>query len=225
MTEACRDRRGSLAVAAMGRLEPAEQDALDAHVDRCETCRSELRELTAVARALEHADADRVRSGERPQPRRELRREVLARVATERAARLHRRRLRLAAAAAALVIVGSVLVWAMQRTGEVPAEQVELNPAPGVVTEARASAVLEPRPWGTQIHVEVAGLEPGTEFEVWLLRFDDSRVPAGTFVAATDRTRTMQVVAAAGLPPDQAQGIGLSIEAEPVLYGHLRDPE
>ena len=223
MTEACRDRRGSLAVAAMGRLEPAEQAALDAHVDQCDACRSELRELTAVARAFEAADADRVRSGERPLPRLELRREVLARVASERAARLRWRRLGLAGAAAALVIVASLLVWVVQRTGDVPGEQVELDAARGVVTDARGSAVLEPRPWGTQIHLEVVGLEPGTEFEVWLLRLDDSRVPAGTFVAAAGRT--MQLMAAAGLPPDQAQGVGLSTEADPVLYGHLRDPE
>lgn len=223
MTEACRDRRGSLAVAAMGRLEPAEQAALDAHVDRCDACRSELRELTAVARAFETADADRVRSGERPLPRPELRREVLARVATERAARLRRRRLGLAGAAAALVIVASLLVGVVQRTGDVPGEQVELDAARGVVTDARGSAVLEPQPWGTQIHLEVVGLEPGTEFEVWVLRLDDSRVSAGTFVAAAGPV--MQVVAAAGLPPDQAQGVGLSAEADPVLYGHLRDPE
>ena len=208
-------------MAAMGRLEPAEQAALDAHVDQCDACRSELRELITVARAFAHADPDRVRSAERPRP--ELRREVLARAATERAARLHRRRLGLAAAAAALVIVASLLVWAMSRTGETPAQQVELGPAPGVVTDARATAILEPQQWGTQIHLELAGLEPGTAYEVWLLRFDDSRVPAGTFVATTGPT--MQVVAAASLPPDQAQGVGLSIEANPVLYGHLRDPE
>jgi predicted anti-sigma-YlaC factor YlaD len=221
VTKACRDRRGSLAVAAMGRLEPAEQAALDAHVDQCDACRSELRELTTVARVFEHADADRVRSAERPRP--ELRREVLARVATERAARLRRRRLGLAAAAAALVVAASVLAWVLQRTGDITGEQVELNPARGVVTDAWASAVLEAQPWGTQIHLEVVGLEPGTEFEVWLLRLDDSRVSAGTFVTAAGRT--MQVVAAAGLPPDQAQGVGLSTEADPVLYGHLRDPE
>jgi predicted anti-sigma-YlaC factor YlaD len=207
----------------MGRLEPAEQDALDAHVDQCDACRSELRELTAVARAFEDADADRVRSGERPLPRPELRREVLARVATERAARLRRRRLGLAVAAAALVIVASLLVGVVQRTDDVPGEQVELDAARGVVTDARGSAVLEPQPWGTQIHLEVVGLEPGTEFEVWVLRLDDSRVSAGTFVAAAGPV--MQVVAAAGLPPDQAQGVGLSAEADPVLYGHLRDPE
>lgn len=223
MTKACRDRRGSLAVAAMGRLEPAEQAALDAHVDQCDACRSELRELTAVARAFETADADRVRSGERPLPRPQLRREVLGRVATERAARLRRRRLGLAVAAAALVIVASLLIGVVQRTDDVPGEQVELDAARGVVTDARGSAVLEPQPWGTQIHLEVVGLEPGTEFEVWVLRLDDSRVSAGTFVAAAGPV--MQVVAAAGLPPDQAQGVGVSAEADPVLYGHLRDPE
>jgi predicted anti-sigma-YlaC factor YlaD len=207
----------------MGRLEPAEQAALDAHVDQCDACRSELRELTAVARAFETADADRVRSGERPLPRPQLRREVLARVATERAARLRRRRLGLAVAAAALVIVASLLVGVVQRTDDVPGEQVELDAARGVVTDARGSAVLESQPWGTQIHLEVVGLEPGTEFEVWVLRLDDSRVSAGTFVAAAGPV--MQVVAAAGLPPDQAQGVGLSTEADPVLYGHLRDPE
>jgi hypothetical protein len=223
VTEACRDRRDSLAVAATGRLEPAERAALGAHVDRCDACRSELRELTAVARMVEDADADRVRSGERPLPRPELRHEVLARVATERAARLRRRRLGLAGAAAALVIVASLLVGVVvQRTDEVPGDQVELDAARGVMTDARGSAVLEPQPWGTQIHLEVVGLEPGTEFEVWVLRLDDSRVPAGTFVAAAGPT---QVVAAAGLPPDQAQGVGLSTATHPFLYGHLRDPE
>lgn len=222
MTEACRDRWGSLAAAAMGRLEPAEQAALDAHVDRCDACRSELRELTAVARAFEYADADRVRSGERPLPRPELRREVLARVATQQATRLRRRRLRLAGAAAALVIVAGLLVWVVQRTGDVPGDQVELDAAPGVVTDARGSAVLEPQPWGTQLHLEVVGLDPGTEFEVWVLRLDDSRISAGTFVAAAG---PMRVTAAAGLPPDQAQGVGLSTQADPILYGHLRSPE
>jgi anti-sigma factor RsiW len=222
VTEACRDRRHSLAVAATGRLEPAERAALDAHVDRCDACRFELRELTTVARAFEDTDADRVRSGERPLPRPELRHEVLAQVAAERAARLRRRRLGLAGAAAAVVILASLLVGVLQRTGDGPGEQVELDAAPGVVTDARGSAVLEPRPWGAQIHLEVVGLDPGTQFEVWVLRLDDSRVSAGTFVATAGRT--MQVVAAAGLPPDQAQGIGLSTKADPVLYGHLRDP-
>ena len=55
MTEACRDRRESLAVAALGQVEPAEQAALKAHVGRCDACRFELRELTAVARAFEEA--------------------------------------------------------------------------------------------------------------------------------------------------------------------------
>lgn len=210
-------------MAAVGRLDPAEQAALDAHVDQCDGCRSELRELTAVAGGFEQADADRVRSGERPRPRPELRREVLARVATERAARLRRRRLGLAGASVALVILASLLVGVMRREADVPGERVELDPAVGVVTQARGSAVLEPQPWGTQIHLEVVGLEPGTEFEVWVLTLDDSRVPAGTFVAAAGRM--MQVVAAAGLPPDQAQGVGLSTKADPVLYGHIRDPE
>src|ERR687897_406617 len=54
------------------------------------------------------AGPPRVRSGERPRPRPEMRRKVLARVASERAARVRRRRLGLAAAATALVIVASV---------------------------------------------------------------------------------------------------------------------
>jgi anti-sigma factor RsiW len=40
----------------MGRLDPAEQAALDAHVDQCDACRSELRELTAVVQAFQEAD-------------------------------------------------------------------------------------------------------------------------------------------------------------------------
>ena len=52
MTDPCRDWRGALGAAALGRLDPAEEIGLRAHLDGCADCRAELRELTAVANAL-----------------------------------------------------------------------------------------------------------------------------------------------------------------------------
>ena len=54
MSDPCRDWRGALGAAALGGIDPAEEIGLRAHLDGCATCRAELRELTAVARALDH---------------------------------------------------------------------------------------------------------------------------------------------------------------------------
>ena len=53
MSDPCRDWRGALGAAALGEIDPAEEIGLRAHLDGCAACRAELRELTAVARALD----------------------------------------------------------------------------------------------------------------------------------------------------------------------------
>ena len=47
----------------------------------------------------------------------------------------------------------------------------------GVSVDAR----LEPRPWGSDLTVDVRGFRPGTMCTVWLRRGDGTRVPAGSF--------------------------------------------
>ncbi|MGH9119993.1 MAG: anti-sigma factor domain-containing protein, partial [Acidimicrobiales bacterium] len=121
--------------------------------------------------------------------------------------------------AAAAALVGAVLaVGVLTRPGGPVGEEVALTgPAGGSAT---ATAVLEPRGWGTDIALEVEGLEPGTVYQIWLRRSDDTRFAAGSFVAVRS-TGTFHVDAASALQADQAAGIGISTGEETVLYGHL----
>jgi anti-sigma factor RsiW len=48
-SDACREWRGAIAAEALGEIEPAEAIALQAHLDACAVCRSELDDLAVVA--------------------------------------------------------------------------------------------------------------------------------------------------------------------------------
>src|SRR5690348_8442167 len=104
MSDACREVRGALGAAALGRLEPHEELALRAHLDGCADCRAELRDLTAVARSLPLADVTRVTDGA-SEPSRELGRKVVARIDRERVHARRRLRHRVLAGAAAAVAI------------------------------------------------------------------------------------------------------------------------
>src|SRR5690242_18911177 len=105
-SDACRDMRAALGAAALGRLDPAEEVALTAHLEGCAACRAEWRELESVARALPLADPAHFSDG-LPQPPSELADLVSRRVARERSAKRTRttRRVVLGAAAAVFVVL------------------------------------------------------------------------------------------------------------------------
>jgi predicted anti-sigma-YlaC factor YlaD len=217
VADACREQQGRLAMAAIGRLDEAESTALAAHLDQCEACRAELAELHSVTQALDEADPERAGAGERPQPRPVLRQTVLAQLAAA-TARRRRRRAVMAMAAAAVVVVAALAVGVVTRSDGPVGEEVALTGPPG--GSATATAVLKPRGWGTEIALEVAGLEPGTVYHLWLRQTDGSRVGAGSFVAVRS-SGSMSVEGACALHADQAAGVGVSSRGETVLYGHL----
>src|SRR5436189_6130973 len=109
MSDACRDVRGALGAAALGRIEPYEELALRAHLDGCPDCRAELRELTAVARSLPLADFTRVTEGA-SEPSRELGQNVVDRIDRERAIARRRIRHRVFAGAATAVAIAAAIV-------------------------------------------------------------------------------------------------------------------
>ena len=122
-----------------------------------------------------------------------------------------------AAAAAVLVVAGVVAVGLTRSDGRGGEEVALTGPEGGSAT---GTAVLTPRGWGTEIDLEVEGLDPGTVYNVWLRRSDDTRFAAGSFVAVRS-TGSMTVDTACALQADQAAGIGISTGEETVLYGHL----
>jgi anti-sigma factor RsiW len=179
----CRDWRGALASAAIGRLDDSERVALQAHLDGCSACRVELAELTAVARTLPRADLARV-ADESGEPPAHLETHILDRVADEQG-RSHRRRWRRVVAVAAVVVVGVGLgaVVATSRDRSTPAATVAF--ATGVEA-ASGRAELDARDTGTEVRLVATGLDPGDWYWLWLTGDGGDRVTAGTFRGTDD---------------------------------------
>jgi Putative zinc-finger len=178
-TESCREWRESLGAYALGQLPDGERAGLEAHLEGCPDCREEARALTGVAALLPLADPERLGPG--PQPPRELGARVMAAVGEERRGRKRRRRLRFglgfgaATAAAAAVVVLLVLGGGGQSP---PQQEIEFAAVPSGV---EIGAMLEPRAFGTEIHMYVSGIRSGTLCRVFLRGKDGKRYPAGSF--------------------------------------------
>ncbi len=178
--EGCRQWRESLGVHALGMLEGRERAALEAHLEGCAECRDEASSLAAVAGLLPLADPERL--GPAPEPSPGLAGRISAGIAAERRTARRRRRRRtgggLALGAAAAAVTVAVAVLVLPGGGSEPSERVEFGSLPPGM---QISAALDPRPFGTQIRMQVSGVRSGTLCRVFLRRTDGTRVAAGTF--------------------------------------------
>jgi hypothetical protein len=207
-TERCRGWRESLGAQALGQLPDEERAALEAHLEGCAECRAELESLAAVARLMPLADPERF--GATPQPPPELARRVADAIGTERRiAQRRRRRLRFGAGfATATAAAAAVLaIFAIGGGEGEPSQWVAFSSLPrGVKIDAK----LEPRPFGTEIHMYVKGVRSGTLCRVSLRGSNGARLPAGTFryrygadeeavlSSALDLSRTRAIVVRVG---------------------------
>ena len=202
--EGCREWRERIAALFLGQLPEHERFATEAHLEGCPACRAEAEALAPVASLLGRADPDRLVSVPTPPP--QLGERILRRIAAERRSERRRRtRLRLglagaaaaAAAAAALTLVGS--------DHSTPSQTVAFRSLP---RGASAEATLVPRPWGSEISVQVRGFRPGTLCQVWLRASGGKRVPAGSFRYLYEGEGD-HVGLSSALAPDHATAIGL----------------
>jgi hypothetical protein len=195
-SEACREYRAALGAVALGNADPAEELALQAHLDGCPDCRAELRELTSVAASLPLADVTHV-VGDLPQPSRTLGSQVLDRLAAERTARRVRLRRRIAVATAtataiAAAVLALVLVAPSSGSG---GTHVVFASRAGV----SAAATLRARDAGTEVSFHVSGLRTGDYYWLWLTGTDEHRIAAGTF-QGTEKPSNLVMTAAIPLP-------------------------
>jgi anti-sigma factor RsiW len=199
-SDACREMRAALGAAALGRLDPAEEVALTAHLDGCAACRAEWRELESVARALPLADPAHL-SDVLPQPPTDLGDLVSTRVARERSARRTRttRRLVLAAAAAVLVVLALVALVVVPGSGS-SGTPVAFPTRNGV----SAHATLHNAPAGTEVSLRVTGLHDGDAYWLWLTSDDGNRIGAGTFHGSKS---PLQMTMTAAIPLSAARRI------------------
>jgi hypothetical protein len=212
----CRRWRGELARRALGHDDPAADPALDAHLDGCRDCQAELDELRAVADVAALADAGRLGAAPVAPP---LADRIVARVAKESATSARRRRRLLLAAASAAAAVIAVLLGLVRTSSDEPdrATPIDLAGVGGV----DATATLTERAWGTEVTLEVSGLDQGEMYWLWLSDADGRRVIAGSLTGTGGEA---SAVLASALPTDDARRIWMTDEDDRVvLDADVRD--
>jgi hypothetical protein len=209
----CREIKQALGVYVLGAIDPAERAQVDEHLATCAECREELASLAglpAMLRKVPVVEAERLAAAgqdaeltEGPSP--ELLTSLVARTANVR--RIRRWRGLAAAAAVALVAVagGAAVTSALQPGGSPrhgPVQAVAWHHASGSGPAAGAYLTVRYRPqdWGTEMWINVTGLQPGSvcEFRVtdrtgrtsvvgsWVLWKDGAWYPASTWLAEHD---------------------------------------
>jgi hypothetical protein len=182
--EGCREWRERLGAYVLGHLHEDERAATAAHLEGCADCRVEAESLAPLAELLPKADPAQL--GAAPAPPAELADRITAQIAGEgrqRRSRRRRRRRRLTlgfstAAAATAVAAVLLLTVGSSPTPTRPGQTVTFRSLPRGV---KIAATLEPRPFGTQIRMNVHGIRSGTLCRVSLRRADGSAMPAGSF--------------------------------------------
>ena len=196
----CRRWRGELARRALSHDDFAADLALDAHLDGCPSCGAELDELRAVAAAAALADPERLgRAPVAPA----LAERIVARVAQESATSARRRRLVLAVASVAAAVTAVLLALGLSNDEPTPVTRIELAGDGGV----DGTATLTERAWGTEVTLEVSGLDEGEMYWLWLSDADGHRVVAGSLAGTGDQARA---VLASALPTDDARRIWMT---------------
>ena len=205
----CRRWREELGSFVLDQLDADDRAAVEAHLDGCAECRAELELLVPVADALPLADPEQL--GSSATPPRSLAFRVARGISAERRAR-RRRRIRLGvAAAAATCVVAAAAIVALGGEGGSGSKPVAAPQRVAFASTPRGveiGASLAPRPWGSEISLQVRGITPGTRCEVWLRKNDGTRVAAGTFRYRYEGGSDAAALSAS-LRPSQARSIAV----------------
>jgi anti-sigma-K factor RskA len=225
--------RQDLAAYALGLLEDPSRAAVEAHVRSCLDCAEELAEYRAAIALLPHAQraeqapteaweaiAARIRGRDENQTRGVM----TARWRPGRWARLTRV-LGPALAATLVAAVIGLIVWNASLQVQLSHRQTTISglasaPAENVVALAGQSAsggsgghlfMSEDRRKGGLVVAGLGVLPSGRSYQVWFVRPDQSRAPAGTF--SVDHLG--QAVALVAVPQPAAAFDGVAITEEP----------
>lgn len=216
--------REMLGAFVLGELDEEQRVALQAHLDGCEECRAQLREIEPVAAALAQAAPEHV-ADEEPRPPSDLMERTLATIdqarRTEdelqrrRRRRMFRRSALVAVAAAVLISVGSFTL--IPKITGPPLEPVAFSETSSGV---EAEANLIDHTWGVETILVVSGLEDGETYELVLRNEDGATVPSGAFIGTGDKPIECRMNAA--LLREKATGLEVrTTEGDLVLAADL----
>jgi hypothetical protein len=214
----CRRYRELLGARLLGDLEPEENAELEDHLARCPECRAEEEELRSVAELLGEPGT-LPEEGLDPPP--DLREKVVrgAVGGTRRSSPA------IAAAAALLVVmigVAALFALGLPNPDEAPGlgdqEPISFGSPPQGVAVADASVVAHT--WGTEVFIEVSGLEEGEVYEIEVEKEDGSLVSAGTMIGVGENEIDC-VLNAAVLRQNASAVVITDSKDEPVLRSEL----
>lgn len=213
----------------LGELDEGEREAVEEHIEGCETCQAEMDELRPIVSALEES-APQGLEEPRPSPPPELRDRVMSRVRdSRRVVQINQARRRrrlvgsgLAAAATTLAVViglSILLVPSLLGPSGSPTEQVSFSQSPSSI---EAEAELIDHTWGTETVLTGSGFEEGQTYNVALLREDGTRVRSGTFIGTGDNRLECNLTASL-LREDATRLMVSTSDEEQVLNAELPD--
>jgi predicted anti-sigma-YlaC factor YlaD len=176
----CDQTKGLIALSIVGKLPEAEQPALLAHLEGCEACREDERQLRPLVAGLGAADVDRVDDEAVPH---DLSKAVLGDLSarSRKGRRAARMRYALAATAAAAVLV---IVFVLVGGSEHTTEKAALVGTPGV----KATAQLTAESWGTSVAIEESAQRAGQVMWVSMSTRSGSWWDSGTYRAVAGQT-------------------------------------
>ena len=193
----------SLGSYLLGALGPAERQEVDAHLNGCPACRKELVAYAALPGLLSRLDLAEATGGTLLPPP-SLLPAVLAAVESERAGRsrqLSRWRLAAAALATAAVLVGGLVLVG----GPAPTAPAERSLVTAAGSEASGSVALQPKPWGTELRLQLRDLPPADGYVAYTLDETGARTEAASW-GPTPNGRA-DVPGASALAPDRLTGL------------------
>ena len=231
-----REQREALGAFALDHLGDPERTGLQAHLDGCASCRTELADLLSVVPDLRAVGLDALREQVGPPP--ELGRAIQSAVARERALAMRRRAVRttlmgVAACAAVAAVLGAGVLVGQRTAGPgvpltngqasrpptVPMEPVALRPLVAGVTVS--SAFLVAHTWGVELRFVAVGLGEAQTYRAAFRSSDGSMRPAGEFLGVGPKRLTCNLQSAL-LRPAATEFVVLDAAGQPVLEANLK---
>lgn len=188
----------------LGALDPDDRRRFEAHLAECAECRREVASFAPLPGLLSRAEG----LAAEPLPS-EVADRAAARARSEWAALSRsRRRWRVLAAAAALAAAVVAVATLLPDGEDRPGTSLALEP--GTVT---GEIVIDARPWGTALHIDLAGLPHRDRYVAWVIDASGDRQQAATWGPTPAGIAILD--GASSIPTDRVVSVAVGGAGEP----------
>ena len=167
---------------ALGALEPDERRAFERHLAACPICAEDVKSFASIPGLLAQIDRGELDEVGGPDTAEVIASRVRLEQHRLQTSRTRWRAAAIASAAAALILIGGVVI-ANRTTSTEPGQQQPPDVAAAItMSQAESTAVFtSARGWGTEIYVELAGLPPRQQYQLWAVDREGTWSSAATW--------------------------------------------